>query len=98
MVVMNDQINAARDVTKTNTSQVETFRSLEFGALGVVDVEAVRFYRSPLRRQTLTADSRTALRRVRGTSVDRRHDWIGCGCPGAECVEPHSGAGSLNVK
>lgn len=34
MVVMNGQINAARDVTKTNTSQVETFRSLEFGALG----------------------------------------------------------------
>src|SRR6202521_1152946 len=29
MVVMNGQINAARDVTKTNASQVETFRSLE---------------------------------------------------------------------
>src|SRR5687768_1320428 len=64
MVVMNGQINTARDVTKTNTSQVETFRSLEFGALGVVDVEAVRFYRSPLRRQTLIADARTASRRV----------------------------------
>jgi len=64
MVVMNGQINAARDVTKTNTSQVETFRSLEFGALGVVDVAAVRFYRSPLRRQTLMVDSRTALPRV----------------------------------
>ena len=64
MVVMNGQINAARDVTKTNTSQVETFRSLEFGALGVVDVETVRFYRSPLRRQTLTTDSRTSLPRV----------------------------------
>jgi L-asparaginase len=64
MVVMNGQINAARDVTKTNTSQPETFRSLEFGALGVVDVEVVRFYRSPLRRQTLSADARTALRRV----------------------------------
>lgn len=51
MVVMNGQINAARDVTKTNTSQVETFRSLEFGALGVVDESAVRFYRAPLRRQ-----------------------------------------------
>ncbi len=33
MVVMNGQINAARGVTKTNTSQVETFRGLEFGAL-----------------------------------------------------------------
>jgi L-asparaginase len=45
MVAINGQINAARDVTKTNTSQVETFRGLEFGALGVVDEEKVRFYR-----------------------------------------------------
>jgi L-asparaginase len=64
MVVMNGQINAARDVTKTNTSQVETFRGLEFGALGVVDAEKVRFYRAPLRRQTFTVDSRTQLGRV----------------------------------
>ena len=64
MVVMNGQINAARDVTKTNTSQVETFRSLEFGALGIIDVEAIRFYRSPLRRQTVVANLRAALPRV----------------------------------
>ena len=64
MVVMNGQINAARDVTKTNTSQVETFRSLEFGALGLVDAEVVRLYRSPLRRQTIAFDQQTASRRV----------------------------------
>ncbi len=64
MVVMNGQINAARDVTKTNTSQVETFRSLEFGALGTVDTEKVRFYRAPLRRQTFVVDSATKLGRV----------------------------------
>jgi L-asparaginase len=64
MVVMNGQINAARDVTKTNTSQVETFRSLEFGALGVVDVEKVRFYRAPTRRQTFLLEPRAQLARV----------------------------------
>ncbi len=32
---MNGLINAARDVTKTNRSQVETFLSLEFGVLGL---------------------------------------------------------------
>ena len=64
MVVMNGQINAARDVTKTNTSQLETFRGLEFGELGVVDVEKVRFYRAPLRRQTFPVESRTQLGRV----------------------------------
>jgi len=61
MVVMNGQINAARDVTKTNTSQLETFRGLEFGELGVVDVEKVRFYRAPLRRQTFPLAQQTQL-------------------------------------
>lgn len=64
MVVMNGQINSARDVTKTNTSQVETFRGLEFGELGVVDAEKVRFYRAPLRRQTFPVESLTQLGRV----------------------------------
>lgn len=64
MVVMNGQINAARDVTKTNTIEAETFKSLEFGALGVADLEVVRFYRSPMRRQTIVLSSSEKLRRV----------------------------------
>lgn len=64
MVVMNGQISAARDVTKTNTNRVETFRGLEFGQLGVADAERVRFYRAPLQRQTFAVDSRTQLGRV----------------------------------
>ena len=64
LVVMNGQINPARDVTKSNTSQVETFRSLEFGQLGVVDEERVRFYRAPLRRQTIPIGPETVLGRV----------------------------------
>ncbi len=58
LVVMNGQINAARDVTKTSTTEREAFQSLEFGSLGVADLETVRFYRAPLRRRTLplTAD------------------------------------------
>lgn len=53
LVVMNGQINAAREVTKTNTLDVETFQTLDFGLLGIADVEEVRFYRSPTRRQTI---------------------------------------------
>ena len=64
MVVMNGQINAAREVTKTNTIAVETFKTLEFGELGVVDVEAVRFYRRPLRRQQVALPSNPQLGRV----------------------------------
>ncbi len=64
MVVMNGQINAARDVAKTNTSEVETFRSLEYGQLGVADFDQVRFYRAPLRRQTLALAGDVRLGRV----------------------------------
>ena len=64
LVVMNGQINAAREVTKTNTIEVETFRTLEFGALGVADLGAVRFYRAPLRRQTIPLADNQRLARI----------------------------------
>lgn len=51
MIVLNNQINAAREVTKTHTSDVETFKSGDFGFLGTVDDDRVVFYRAPLRRQ-----------------------------------------------
>ena len=64
LVVMNGQINPARDVTKSNTSKVETFRSLEFGQLGTVDEDGAYFYRAPLRRQTISIGSQMVLGRV----------------------------------
>jgi L-asparaginase len=53
LVVLNGEIHAAREVTKTHSLAVETFGTPEFGALGIVDSEGVRFYRAPLRRQTI---------------------------------------------
>jgi L-asparaginase len=41
MIVMNDEIHAARFVTKTHTQSVDTFKSLFFGPLGRVDGDAV---------------------------------------------------------
>jgi L-asparaginase len=49
LIVLNDEIHAARDVVKTSTYRVQTFRSLDFGALGHVDGDGVHLYRSPLR-------------------------------------------------
>src|SRR5437868_11818269 len=49
LVVLNDEIHAARDVVKTSTYRVHTFRSIDFGALGHVDGDGVHFYRAPLR-------------------------------------------------
>jgi len=51
MLAMNNQINAAREVTKTHTSTVETFKSGDFGFLGEVDFDRIVYWRTPLRRQ-----------------------------------------------
>src|SRR5258708_4683851 len=49
LAVLNDEIHPARDVVKTSTYRVQTFRSLDFGALGHVDGDGVHFYRAPLK-------------------------------------------------
>ncbi|MDD4184690.1 MAG: asparaginase [Candidatus Izemoplasmatales bacterium] len=46
LVVMNDQINAASEVTKTNTLSLDTFKSLDYGPLGIVDNKQVIFHRN----------------------------------------------------
>ena len=56
LVVMNDEINAAREVTKTNTFRVETFRAPELGLLGYVDEDKVTFYRASTRRHTANSE------------------------------------------
>ena len=50
LTLLNDEIMAARDVTKTSTFRMQTFRTADFGALGHADGDAIAFYRRPLRR------------------------------------------------
>lgn len=51
MLAMNNQINSARYVTKTHTSNVETFNSGDFGFLGEVYPDRVVYTGLPARRQ-----------------------------------------------
>jgi L-asparaginase len=50
LVALNDHINAARETTKTHTTDVETFQSGEWGYLGKVVNDQVTFHRIPTRR------------------------------------------------
>ncbi len=52
MVSLNDQISAAREVTKTNTTSLNTFQSPDMGYLGYVELGKPYFYRTPLRKHT----------------------------------------------
>jgi L-asparaginase len=50
MVMLNDEIHAARDVSKTSTYRLQTFQSRDSGPLGYCDGDAVTFYREVHRR------------------------------------------------
>jgi L-asparaginase len=52
LVVLNDEINAAREVTKTDALRLHTFQTRGYGILGVVDSDRVVYYRKPERRHT----------------------------------------------
>ena len=57
MTVLNNEIQAARDVVKTNSYRLETFRSNELGLLGYADSdEETVFYRNPTKAHTVDSE------------------------------------------
>jgi len=52
LVAMNDVINNARDVTKTNTSTMDTFRAPELGFIGYIQDGKPYFYKESTRKHT----------------------------------------------
>ncbi|HGZ9972687.1 asparaginase [Staphylococcus aureus] len=53
MLVFNDEIHTARNVTKTHTSNTNTFQSPNHGPLGVLTKDRVQFHHMPYRQQAL---------------------------------------------
>ena len=56
LVVMNDEINSAREVTKTNSVRLQTFETRGYGIMGVVDRDRVVYYRDTLKRHTASSE------------------------------------------
>ena len=56
VVAFNGEINAARDVTKTNTYHLQTFRTRDLGLLGYIDPDKIEYYRTPHRRHTVNSE------------------------------------------
>ncbi len=57
LVCLNGEINAASEVTKTHTEELETFHSLDFGALGFVEKGRVIYNRIPRKQEKLLTDT-----------------------------------------
>jgi L-asparaginase len=57
LVVMNDEIDSARDVVKTDSSKTDAFISPSLGLLGVVDPDRIIFYRRSEDHEKIITDS-----------------------------------------
>jgi len=67
LVVLNDEIHTAENVTKTHASNVNTFQSPQYGQIGFVSKSIVHFHHSPNRRTVFPIqeiDKRVALFKV----------------------------------
>ena len=50
LVCLNDELQCPREVTKSSTARLQTFRSPDFGVLGHADGDAIVFYRKSTRK------------------------------------------------
>ncbi len=57
LVVLNNEVNSAQEVTKTHSMSLDTFKSPEFGPLGIVDNDEVIFYRDIIRHPHILTDT-----------------------------------------
>ena len=56
MILLNEEIQAARDVTKTNTERVNTFETRDLGPIGFSDEDRIVFYRRLLYKHTYKSE------------------------------------------
>ncbi|MBA3639411.1 MAG: asparaginase [Acidobacteria bacterium] len=104
MVVLNDEINAAREVTKTDALRLHTFQTRGYGLLGVIDRDRVVYYRRVERRHTADSEfdvaAMTALPRVdvlltyQGANGDLIQAAVDAGAQGI--VIATAGAGAMS--
>lgn len=59
LVVMNDEIHTASNVTKTSTSNIATFKSPQYGPIGIITKEAVIFHHRICSKTSLPIDKMT---------------------------------------
>lgn len=56
MVAANDDIHSGRDITKMNTTSVQTFMSPQYGLLGTTLYGKQTFFRAPFRKNTSSSE------------------------------------------
>jgi L-asparaginase len=88
VVMLNDTINPAKDVTKTNSYRVDTFESRS-GALGYIDQDNIQIYEAPARALAKVNEWKTPFN-LKGISKEN--------LARVEIVYSYQGAGGEAIK
>jgi L-asparaginase len=92
LIVTNDVINAARDVSKDISTRLETYSSRDLGALGFVDDDRITFYRLPVKQHTRATPF--DVRRLRTLPrVDILYTYVGADGALIEAAVAHGAEG-----
>jgi L-asparaginase len=67
LVCLNDELNCASEVTKSNSMSLDTFKSPNFGPIGIIDSNEVIFYRDSIKKQHILTEN-----------IESRVDLIKC--------------------
>lgn len=67
LVCLNDELNCASEVTKANSMSLDTFKSPNFGPIGIIDCNEVIFYRDSIKKQHILTNN-----------IESRVDLIKC--------------------
>ncbi len=88
VVVLNEEIHAAREVTKSNSAREDTFQTPMLGMLGYVDDNAVSIYRIPTRAAKSLEEWATPFDLSKISASD---------LPRVDIVVAHQGAGGEQI-
>lgn len=93
LVALNERIHGARDVTKMHTTNVDAFRSPEFGCLGYVLNGKAYFFKTTTKRHTVDSEFR-----LRGLKMLPRVDILyGHGNDSGDLVDAAVRAGAKGI-
>jgi L-asparaginase len=97
LVVANDEIHFAREVAKTNTTQLGTFASGHRGLAGVVNAGRLHLYAPPVRRHTLHSEFARSDERQRvgspALAATQPSSSTSLRLPRVEIIYAHAGLG-----
>lgn len=76
LVVFNDEIHTAKNVTKTHASNISTFQSPQYGPIGITTKQAISFHHKPIARDHYTITRLTKKVMLLKAFAGMEKEWV----------------------